>query len=166
MKGSTARKISTIDRMAEINGIQTGKVARIEDDGSVWVDYSGILTGPFRARLTGTIADRLRAVKETDYPPVILAFEANDPQRPIILDVLCETLKDAPISVDVNRDDVDDVRIDGYRVTFDASKEIVLRCGKSSITLTRAGKVLIRGAYLLNRSSGVNRIKGGAVQIN
>jgi hypothetical protein len=97
---------------------------------------------------------------------VILAFEANDPQRPIVMDVLCETLEDASISVDVNRDDVDDVRIDGRRVTFDASKEIVLRCGKSSITLTRAGKVLIRGTYLLNRSSGVNRIKGGSVQIN
>ena len=41
-----------------------------------------------------------------------------------------------------------------------------LRCGKASITLTRAGKVLIRGAYLLSRSSGVNRIKGGSVQIN
>jgi len=58
---------------------------------------------------------------------------------------------------------VDEVRVDGERVVFDAKKEIVLRCGKASITLTRAGKVLIRGAYLLNRSSGVNRIKGGSV---
>ena len=47
-----------------------------------------------------------------------------------------------------------------------AQQEIVLECGKASITLTRAGKVLIRGAYLLSRSSGVNRIKGGSVQIN
>ncbi|MEP7119602.1 MAG: hypothetical protein ABJE95_01785, partial [Byssovorax sp.] len=36
----------------------------------------------------------------------------------------------------------------------------------SSITLTRAGKILIRGAYVLTRSSGVNRIQGGSVQIN
>jgi hypothetical protein len=34
------------------------------------------------------------------------------------------------------------------------------------LTLTHAGKVLIRGAYVLSRSSGVNRIKGGSVQIN
>ena len=47
-----------------------------------------------------------------------------------------------------------------------AEREIELRCGKSSLVLTRAGKVLIRGAYLLSRSSGVNRIKGGSVQIN
>jgi hypothetical protein len=32
--------------------------------------------------------------------------------------------------------------------------------------LTSAGKVMIQGAYLSNRSSGVLRIKGGSVQIN
>jgi hypothetical protein len=42
----------------------------------------------------------------------------------------------------------------------------VLHCGKASITLTRAGKVIIRGEYVLARSSGVNRIVGGSVQIN
>ena len=45
-------------------------------------------------------------------------------------------------------------------------EEIVFECGKASITLTKSGKILIRGAYLLSRSSGVNRIKGGSVQIN
>ena len=52
------------------------------------------------------------------------------------------------------------------RLTLAAEKEIVLTCGKSSITLTRAGKVLIRGAYISSRSSGAHRIKGGSVQIN
>ena len=56
--------------------------------------------------------------------------------------------------------------VDNERLVLTADKEIVLRCGKASITLTRAGKILIRGAYLLSRSSGVNRIKGGSVQLN
>jgi uncharacterized protein (DUF2345 family) len=56
--------------------------------------------------------------------------------------------------------------VDGEQVVIEGKKEIVLKCGKSSITLTRAGKVLIRGAYVLSRSSGVNRIKGGSVQVN
>jgi hypothetical protein len=47
-----------------------------------------------------------------------------------------------------------------------AAEELVLRCGDASITLTRAGKIILRGTYLLSRSSGVNRIKGGSVQIN
>ena len=59
-----------------------------------------------------------------------------------------------------------DVTIDGKRITFDAREEIVLKCGKASITLTRAGKILIRGAYLLSRSTGVNKIKGGSIQLN
>jgi uncharacterized protein (DUF2345 family) len=49
---------------------------------------------------------------------------------------------------------------------FTAQKQITLRCGESSITLTAAGKIIIRGKYIVSRSSGVQRIKGGAVQIN
>lgn len=56
--------------------------------------------------------------------------------------------------------------VDGERLVFSADKEIVLQCGEASITLTRAGKIIIRGAYVLTRSSGVNRIQGGSVQIN
>ena len=47
-----------------------------------------------------------------------------------------------------------------------ASREIVLQCGRASIVLTRAGKVLVRGAYLSLRSSGMHRITGASVQIN
>jgi hypothetical protein len=60
----------------------------------------------------------------------------------------------------------DNVCIDGKRLTFEAKDEMVFKCGQSSITLTKEGKVLIRGKYLLNRSSGVNRIMGGSVQVN
>lgn len=60
----------------------------------------------------------------------------------------------------------DDVTVDGQKITFEAQDEMIFKCGKSSITLTKSGKVLIRGKYLLNRASGVNRIMGGSVQVN
>ena len=88
---------------------------------------------------------------------VVLALEHGDFGRPIILGCI-QPLGEQERSVEV--------KLDGEQLIFSADKEIVLRCGQSSITLTRAGKVLIRGAYLLSRSSGVNRIKGGSVQIN
>jgi len=60
----------------------------------------------------------------------------------------------------------DEVLVDGERLIFDAKKEIVLRCGEASITLTRAGKVLIKGAYVVSRSSGANKIKGASIALN
>jgi hypothetical protein len=59
-----------------------------------------------------------------------------------------------------------EVDADGERLLVSARTQMVLRCGKASITLTRAGKVLIQGSYVLSRSTGVNRLRGGAVQIN
>jgi hypothetical protein len=58
------------------------------------------------------------------------------------------------------------VAIDGETLLLSAEREIVLRCGPSSITLTRDGKVVIRGANLLQTASGVNRICGATVEIN
>ena len=55
---------------------------------------------------------------------------------------------------------------DGERLVLTADREIVLRCGKSSITLTKAGKIVIRGEHLVSRSSGVNRIRGGSIHLN
>src|SRR5262249_26201960 len=93
---------------------------------------------------------------------VALMFVEGDLRRPLVIGLVqapgggprAEGQK--PVSAEV----------DGERLVFTADKGIVFRCGQASITLTRAGKVLIRGAYLLSRSSGVNRIKGGSVQIN
>jgi len=58
------------------------------------------------------------------------------------------------------------VSVDGEQVTITGDREIVLRCGEASIVLTKAGKVIIRGAYVVTRSSGANRIKGASVHIN
>ena len=108
---------------------------------------------------------------------VALLFAAGEPPRPLIVGLVNSPI-DAVIEATEQSDTADgqaenrpteiSVRADdsGERVIIAADKEIVLQCGKASITLTRAGKILLRGAYLLSRSSGANRIKGGSVQIN
>ncbi|HRB29336.1 MAG TPA: DUF6484 domain-containing protein [Nitrosomonas sp.] len=93
---------------------------------------------------------------------VVLMFEANDPTKPIIMGVL-QGKEGWPIDHQPNQLEVD---ADGQRMMVSAKEQLVLRCGKASITLTKAGKVLIKGSYVLSRSSGVNRIKGGSVQLN
>src|SRR5262249_32829794 len=93
---------------------------------------------------------------------VVLQFEAGDPDRPIILGIIRTPGAWPPNE----RPEQLQVDADGERLVVMAKEQIVLRCGKASITLTKAGKVLIQGAYVSTRSSGVNRIKGGSVQIN
>lgn len=57
-------------------------------------------------------------------------------------------------------------RIDGKRVVITGEEEVELRCGEASITLSKSGKLVIRGASVETRARGTNRIKGGSVQIN
>ncbi|MEO7853683.1 MAG: DUF6484 domain-containing protein [Rubrivivax sp.] len=93
---------------------------------------------------------------------VLLVFEHGDPLRPIVIGVVRGAAgwpdDDKPSQVEVDAD--------GQRMIVSAKEQLVLRCGKASITLTKAGKVLIEGSYVLSRSSGVNRVKGGSVQLN
>jgi ribosomal protein S1 len=51
-------------------------------------------------------------------------------------------------------------------LTIEASKNLTLRCGSGSITLRADGKILIKGKDLVSHAQRLNRIKGGAVQIN
>ena len=91
---------------------------------------------------------------------VALLFENGDPCFPIIIGRLQHP---RPIG---EKQLTASAELDGERMVLSAEREIVLKCGKSSITLTRAGKIILRGASIFSRSSGVNRIKGGSVQIN
>lgn len=93
---------------------------------------------------------------------VALLFEGGDPNNPLIIGPIQRNEQEQHETIELPKQ----VEIDGERIVLAAKKEIVLKCGKASITLTKAGKVLIRGAFLLSRSSGVNRVKGGSVQIN
>ena len=80
---------------------------------------------------------------------VALMFLEGDRTRPLALGVIAPQVGTPP-----------------ERLTFTATREIVLQCGRASIVLTRAGKVLLRGAYLSLRSSGLQRITGASVHIN
>mgnify|MGYP000020567762 CR=1 FL=1 len=65
--------------------------------------------------------------------PIIMGVVAGQPLLPVLLE------KSTPL---VNEDTT--AKVDGERVILEGKKEIVLKCGKASITLTRAGKVLIQ----------------------
>jgi len=106
---------------------------------------------------------------------VALLFENGDPQKPLLVGLIqnptdttesLQASQQEQAEIETNDQDNPYLELDGERIELKAKQEITLKCGRASITLTKAGKILIRGTYLLNRSSGANRIKGGSVQIN
>jgi hypothetical protein len=128
-----------------------GRLVRCESGGGALVDFPGNSLGrPVSARTT-TPLDPTAVGREA-----LLLFEDGDPRRPIVVGVLQSPAAQPGVAAE----------IDGERVVLTAEREIVLKCGEASLTLTAAGKVLIRGTYILTRSSGANRIKGAAVEIN
>jgi hypothetical protein len=135
-----------------------GKVVAIAASGLPLLDFKGNPEAePIPAR-------RVCPIRSVDVGrEAVLVFEDNDPRKPIVLGLLQPTPRG--VTHLSERADVD-LRLDGEQIGLTAEKELVLQCGKASITLTRAGKVLIQGAYLLSRSSGVNQVQGGSVLIN
>lgn len=138
-----------------IQGVVIGVLMGFGDQGDPLVVYPG------NRSETAVMARSTAALSNVDIGrDVALMFENGDPGRPLIV---------GPI---VKPSDAPDPRVgatedsEPEHLEFTASQAIVLRCGKASLTLTRAGKILLRGAYIFSRSTGVNKIKGGSVQLN
>lgn len=159
------RNITTVepgevaDATERLDGVVIGVLLGIDDAGVPLVAFPGnpvetAVPARTTARLAGSQVGR----------EVALLFEGADPTLPVVIGLLHRPSPAAPAQQ--HRPTPATATLDGERVVLSADKEIVLKCGKASITLTRAGKILIRGAYLLSRSSGPNRIKGGSIQLN
>ena len=118
------------------------------------VDYPGNAAGAPLPALTTAVYGADAVGRQ-----VALLFADGDWTRPVIVGLIRPPGEPAPGGARV-------AELDGERLVLRAKQEIVLECGNANITLTRAGKVLIRGAYLSSRSSGVHRIKGASVDIN
>ena len=150
-----------------------GTLLGIDDQGRLLVDFPG---NPAEGALVAITTLELN--QQNLGRQVALLFVSGDLHQPVVmgmihsplqamLDNFDQAAQQSDDGVEIESDlSVDDVDVNGKRVVFEAQDEMVFKCGESSITLTKAGKVLIRGKYLLNRSSGVNRIMGGSVQVN
>jgi hypothetical protein len=143
---------------AHISGVRVGTLVGLTGDGRTpLVIYPGQV---------GSAAVTARATLDLHGAhvgrSVVLMFEDGDPRRPIIMGCLAQQ-EGAAMEARAGQVEVD---TDGERLLVTAKEQLVLRCGKATITLTKTGKVLIQGTYVSSRSSGVNRIKGGSVQLN
>jgi hypothetical protein len=143
--GQTVRRLLEMEGGEAASVVCAGRVVRIEANGDVLVDFRGNKLGPIRARVATN--ETLDGKDE----PVLLLFENGDRGRPIIVGVL--------------RDGVPR-REPKRTLVLEAADEITIAVGKSSITLRRDGRVVIKGTELVSRASGTNKIRGASVKIN
>jgi len=108
-----------------------------------------------------------------EHSEVTLMFDGGNLISPIITGIIQnrEIATEKPtVNNTLDLGDLTDENInaelDVKTLTFKAKDQIKLECGKASITLTKSGKILLRGEYVMSRSTGVNSIKGGSVQLN
>ncbi len=159
-----------IDTRSRIDGVVLGTLADMGPDGAPRVAVPALGRGAVvAARATVAVG------RDDIGAQVALMFEAGDPDRPIVMGLIVDPSAPDPAAAEIPvltgtgaqraTVTVDDGPPQDFRL-IEGKEMIVLKCGRASITLTKEGKVLIRGAYVSSRSSGVNRIKGGSVQLN
>ncbi len=142
---------------SKMDSVIIGKLVSFDEKSQPLIDYFGNPYG--RPLLSKTVICLSDKDIETD---IVLLFENANPFKPIIMGVLCESISKSEVKTKSKMK----FESDDDKLVFKAHKEITLQCGDASITLKEDGKIIIRGAHLVSRSSGVNRIKGGTVQIN
>ncbi len=145
-----------LEQVEYIDGVIIGLLVGFDLEGQPLIAYPGNIKETAVSARTTTQLDESVLGKE-----IAILFEQGDSSRPLIIGLIQHP--DRQVAKECNSITA---QLDGEHIVLSAEKDITLKCGKASITLTRAGKILIRGAYLSSKSSGVNRIRGGTVHVN
>jgi hypothetical protein len=139
LKAKKSSRTKSVEAAAGPAAVVIGSFTGLEMDGAPLVDFpDNPAGGPVRALATASY-DMV-----APGAAVALMFMNGDPAQPLAIGLVS-----SPIAS-----------------PNQPPRELVLQCGRASIVLTSAGKVLIRGTYVSSRSSGMQRITGASVQIN
>jgi len=158
-----------------------GYIKKVDQSG-VYVDYPHNCSGKHVLALATIPVEAKNIGREA-----ALLFNGGDINKPVIIGIIhCEmmdVLENGSNTQESSGEWLDqnlpscsteaeakeknlDIIVDGKEHCIEAKEQMTLKCGKASITLSKDGKILLRGSYISSRSSGTHRILGGSVQIN
>jgi hypothetical protein len=144
---SAARPLTRTDRDSQIGGVE----CRLLEDGRLVVTRKGERLHVSKVYVIASTDGG--SGREADVALVVRPEqEASQVQN--LLDALFTQLTDP--SPKARR----------KKVEIAADEELTLRCGKSSITLTKSGKVIVRGTKIVSRATGEHKIRGALVSLN
>lgn len=154
-------------------GLLIGKLVSLNGQGNPMIAYDE-KTRHHPVEALTTVALTMASIGQD----VAISFAQNQGGTPIVMGVIRRVLDDVlnlgaspapaeadPISSESGKPKPE-ILVDGNKLEISAAEEITLRCGKASITLNKAGKILIKGEHMLNRTSGAYKVKSGSIQLN
>jgi len=152
--------------ISEFGPVCCGRIVEVDGNRQAHVDFPGNPREPVVARCLNTVG--LPVGASLGDLPVLLVFEHGDPAKPIIVGVVqsdATTLCECDFSTS-QAGNARNAVIDGRRMALEGAEEVTLICGKASITLTKDGRISLRGVEIVSRASGANKIRGASVSIN
>lgn len=163
MVDNTVRYIKPIHSAAEKGDVRVGSIVDVQQ-GFPYVEFGNAdvnFSVAARVAVTGlsTLKDAQLIGKQ-----VLMVLENGDPALPIIIGLISDVLP-KPLSA-MHGDMEDGFELNGKRMSFEGREEVVLRCGKASITLRADGQVVVKGTRLMSRASETNKLRGATVLIN
>lgn len=128
------------------------------ESGVLLIEHESIGKEAVEARATTPIPENL------SYPvDALCLFEQGDPSKPIVIGLLNPTVQ---ISAKTSISDTNTLKLNGRKLDFSGYDQIKLECGKSSITLNKNGKIVLKGNDIISRAAHNNKIKGGSIALN
>jgi hypothetical protein len=158
---------TNLDRLAGLASSRTeqyfqlGSLVGFGPDGTPFVTWNA--NEPLRAQTTVALPPPTAG----SIPQQVLLLLGVLPQsQPIIVGVLQTPGEAAAGETVSSRAQAWEDEINGRRILLNARDELTLRCGRSSVTLTRGGRIVMSGSEITSRASGPNKIRGARVDIN
>ncbi len=140
-----------------------GRIAGLDDCGRILVDYGQGRCNP--ARLVAGLNRFELSTSANKEREVLLNFANGDADRPIIVALMADPLDDL-VCLTPDQAQAQDLKVDDETVLIEAHKEIVLKCGQSSILMRKDGKIVLKGIEIVSRAKAANKVKGASVHIN
>jgi hypothetical protein len=140
----------------DLSAVSIGRIVEITAEGRVLVDFpENRARRPIEARFVSLGAFPID-VASLAGASVLMVFEDANPFRPIILGPLFDRISSFPKTPSQSPNNA----------MVEAQEEILLRCGESSLSMKKDGKIVLKGRTIVSRASRTNKMRGALVAIN
>src|SRR5262245_61417339 len=151
---------AALHQRLQVHGVTIGTLVGCNALKQPLVSFAGAPNGAVVARIAGYDPEFAAEPEQLAGRQVLLAFEGDDAQRPLIVGLVRESLAQLPppaaktsTSPTALGEPGQALTVNGRSLHFDAQEEIVFRCGQGSIMVRADGSIIIRGTKLLSRAS-------------